>query len=182
MRELIDSIEREFRRYQLMGQQAMQQLDETQLNWTPFAGGNSVAVIVWHITGNFQSRFTGFLTTDGEKPWRDRDSEFTIGFVQKDTLVKRWNEGWDTLFTSLGELRDDQLMTDVLVRGCKVAVHDALHRALAHASYHVGQIVFLGHQIRGNQWRWLTIPPGGSAAYNASPSREKGPDSVRPLQ
>src|SRR5262245_36638498 len=114
MRELIDSIEREFRRYRLMGQKAMQQLDETQLNWTPFAGGNCVAVIVWHITGNFKPRFNDFLTTDGEKAWRDRDSEFTIGMIRKDALVERWNEGWDALFTSLAGLRDDQLMTDVV--------------------------------------------------------------------
>ena len=137
--------------------------------------GNSMAVLIQHIAGNFASRFTDFLTTDGEKPWRDREAEFTARPGTRDELRKRWETGWETLEAALRSLSDDDLGRSVTIRGQPLSVREALHRSLAHASYHVGQMVMLGRSLRGDQWRFLSIPPGMSAEYNRAPSLEKIP-------
>jgi uncharacterized damage-inducible protein DinB len=132
-----------------------------------------VAAIVWHISGNLRSRFTDFLTTDGEKPWRDRESEFALRAVSADEVRAKWEEGWDVLFRALAALSDDDLSRTVVIRGQDLSVLDALQRSVTHASYHVGQIVFLARSLRGKRWEWLTIPPGQSDAYNQNPRGEK---------
>src|SRR5262249_20201290 len=127
--------------------------------------------------GNLKSRFTDFLTTDGEKSWRDRESEFQPrqDTTRKD-LMKSWEDGWNILFAALQPLNDDDLMRTVTIRGQKALVHETLHRLLAHTSYHVGQIVYLAKAYRGTEeWDWLTIPPGGSDEYNRNPTHEKPP-------
>jgi uncharacterized damage-inducible protein DinB len=158
VREFIESCERVYRRYKGLAEATFEVLTAEQLAQLAGAEGNSVAVLAWHISGNLRSYFTEFLTSDGEKPWRQRDSEFDDRRVTHAELRQRWAEGWDVLFTALQGLSDADLSKQVRIRGEAVAVHDALHRSLAHTSYHVGQIVFLGKSLRGAEWRSLSIP------------------------
>lgn len=171
--QLVKSIEAEYRRYRALAESALQQVDEADLSAPGPAGGNSLAIICWHIGGNLLSRFTDFLTSDGEKPWRDREEEFAQRTVSRAELLAKWNAGWSVMFDALNGLSDDDLMKSVTIRNQPLAVHEALHRSLAHVSYHVGQIVYLAHSIAGGKWKYLSIPPGGSAAYNANPDRDK---------
>jgi hypothetical protein len=124
----------------------------------PAADGNSVAILVWHVAGNLKSRFTDFLASDGEKPWRQRESEVEERYVTHDQLRQKWNEGWQVLFAALSQLSDGDLGTRVTIRRESLAVHEALHRSLAHTASHVGQIILLGKTMRGAEWRTLTIP------------------------
>jgi hypothetical protein len=158
MRDVIESIENEYRRYKSYGEGTFDQLSEDQLTRVPAADGNSVAILVWHISGNLKSRFTDFLTADGEKSWRQRESEFDARRVSGEALRQKWNEGWTVLFAALGELTDTDLNKRVTIRGESLPVHAALHRSLAHTASHVGQIVLLGKTMRGASWRSLTIP------------------------
>ena len=162
MRDLIASIEAEYRRYKTLGEGAISQLADSQL--AQVAGtGNSIVTIVWHLAGNLKSRFTDFLTADGEKPWRDRDSEFLAREVSRKELQAKWEDGWRVLFAALTDLSDVDLGRTVTIRGEPHTVAQALHRSLAHASYHVGQIVYEAKALRGADWRYLSIPPGQSA-------------------
>jgi hypothetical protein len=179
MREIVGSIEAEYRRYKALGDRAIEQLGHEQLSQVMGSGGNSVATLVWHISGNLVSRFTDFLQSDGEKSWRDRDAEFRPCAVPRAELHEKWEKGWMVLFRSLAELDDERLHAVVKIRGAALSVHEALHRSLAHTSYHVGQIVFVAKALRGGEWRHLSIPPGGSAAYNANPVGEKPPEPAR---
>src|SRR5712692_10719464 len=163
MRNVISSIEGEWRRYKTLGEGAMRQLRDDELGKSGPGDGNSVAVIVWHIAGNLKSRFTDFLDSDGEKPWRNRDSEFEDrGNITRAELLDKWNGGWSALFAALEPLSDADLSRSVSIRGVKCQVHEALHRAVAHTSYHVGQIVLLAKTFRGTEWKSLSIPRGKS--------------------
>ena len=157
-REIVGSIEREYRRYKAYTEGTFDQLTDEQLALVPAAEGNSVAILVWHVSGNLKSRFTDFLTTDGEKPWRHRDSEFDERAVTRDQLLAKWNEGFSVLFAALAVLKDADLGRVVTIRGEALKVHEALHRSLAHTSSHVGQIVLLGKSMRGAAWQTLTMP------------------------
>ncbi len=152
----------------------MEQLSEEQLSQGS-AVGNSIATIVWHISGNLESRFTDFLGSDGEKPWRDRDREFLKRTVSRAELREKWDRGWSVLMGTLADLDDGVLQREVTIRGVPLSVLEALQRSLTHVSYHVGQIVFLAKELRGGRWNYLTIPPGGTAAYNKNPTNEKPP-------
>ena len=118
-------------------------------------------------------RFTDFLTSDGEKPWRHREEEFAARTVTRAGLMEKWRQGWGVLFEALAGLTDDHLQQRVTIRGQSLAVHEALHRSLAHASYHVGQIVYLAKSQRGAEWRSLSIPLWGSTAYNQNPTLDQ---------
>lgn len=179
MRQLVGSIEGEYRRYKRLGEAAIDQVTDEQLCQVSSSGGNSIATLVWHISGNLASRFTDFLQSDGEKAWRDRDAEFLHRSVARAEVREKWEKGWTVLFRSLAELDDDRLHAVVKIRGVPLSVHEALHRSLAHASYHVGQIVFWAKALRAGQWQHLSIPPGGSAAYNENPVAEKPPGPSR---
>ena len=169
------SIESEFRRYRALGEAAFAQLADEQLCVPLHDGaGLSVATVAWHVGGNLASRFTDFLTSDGEKPWRDRDAEFEPRAVNREQLLTHWARGWDALFEALRTLTDADLQRTVSIRGRPLPVHEALHRALAHAAYHTGQIVYVAKLLRGAAWQSLSIPPGGSRAYDAAPTRESG--------
>jgi hypothetical protein len=181
MDTLIKSIEGEYVRYKALAESALTQVPDAALSAPGPNGGNSLAVICWHLSGNLKSRFTDFLTSDGEKPWRNRDEEFLAREVSRDELLAKWKEGWGVLLATLGGLSDDDLHRTVRIRGHAVAVHEALNRSLAHASYHVGQIVYLAHAIVGTGWHYLSIAPGGSAAYNASAPNEKPRDHANAL-
>ena len=166
MRSIIDSVEKEFRRYKKLAEGAMAQADDATLNKVSAGSGNSITMVVWHISGNLRSRFTDFLTSDGEKPWRGRDDEFAARQVTRATLIEKWEEGWRVLFATLAALADDDLPRTVIIRKQPLAVHQALHRSLAHLSYHVGQIVYIAKAAKGEAWTFLSIPPGKSDEYN----------------
>jgi hypothetical protein len=170
----LDSIRLEYRRYKALAEGAIAQLSDGELSVVGPAGGNSIATICWHVSGNLRSRFTDFLTTDGEKPWRNRDEEFEARTVTRGQLTEKWEQGWAVLLDSLAALTDAQLEQTVVIRGQSLTVHDALHRSLAHTSYHVGQIVYIAKAFRGTEWTSLSIPPGRSASYNQNPTLERG--------
>lgn len=172
MRELVGSIEAEYRRYKALGEAAMAQLTDAELNAVDGASANSVTVIVWHMGGNLASRFSEFLTSDGEKPWRNRDDEFVPRDAARADVMAHWERGWTALFEALATLTDADLARSVSIRAQPLCVHEALHRSLSHAAYHVGQIVHIAKCHRGAAWNSLSIPPGQSAAYNAAPTQE----------
>ena len=181
MRTVVASVEGEFRRYKAIAEGAFAQLQDGELS-APRAGAadgtasendNSVAVIVWHISGNLVSRFTEFLTSDGEKPWRHRDEEFVAREVSRHELVEKWERGWSVLFATLGTLTDEQLSHVVHIRRQPLPVVESLHRALAHVAYHVGQIVLIAKTARGGAWRSLSIPLGQSEQYTHAPVKDK---------
>jgi len=180
-RTIISLIEAEYRRYKGLGEGALDQLDAPEL-LVDAEGVNSVATIVWHISGNLKSRFTDFLETDGEKPWRDRESEFERRRARPDEVRAKWDEGWGVVLDTLDQLADEDLSGTITIRGIALRVDEALFRSLAHASYHVGQIVHIAKGLRAPSWKYLTIPPGGSAAYNADPTMEKATDHTRALE
>ena len=167
---LIASIEAEYRRYKALAEGAFDQLTDPQLV-TAAGASNSIATIVWHVAGNLKSRFTDFLTSDGEKSWRDRDSEFLARDVTRAGLQTKWDDGWRVLFAALSDLTDADLERTVTIRGQPHTVAAALHRSVAHASYHVGQIVYVAKALRGADWLYLSIPPGQSAQYKAPVNR-----------
>lgn len=171
-RTLLPLIEAEFVRYKLLGERALRQVRPEELH-ARGDDGNSVAIIVWHLAGNLESKFTDLLTTDGEKPWRDRDSEFAPRDVSLAEVAEKWERGWQVLFGALSELTDDDLAAPITIRGVPFRVDEALLRSLAHLAYHVGQIVLLARSFRGEDWEYLSIPPGQSEAYNANPVLEK---------
>src|SRR5262249_14325821 len=139
--ELIRDFINEYARYRSIGEKAIGQVSDEALNKVLGPENNSIAVIVKHIGGNLVSRFTDFLTTDGEKPWRDRDSEFQDATYDRSEVDRIWSEGWSVLESELSKLTDEQLQQQVYIRGQAWTVHDSLCRSLAHLSYHVGQIV-----------------------------------------
>ena len=159
---VLSSITAEFRRYKALGHAALVQLEDSELAVGDPKSRNSAAILVWHIGGNLRSRFTDFLTSDGEKPWRHRDEEFTARSVTRGELLDKW-------FGALEKLTDANLQQTVTIRGQSFEVHDALHRALAHICYHVGQLVFLARSFRGESWKNLSIPLGQSETYLKNP-------------
>lgn len=179
-RAFLAYLEAESRRYRMLATRAMQQTDDADLQ-APGPGGNSIVTLVWHVAGNLESRFTDFLTTDGEKPWRDRDSEFVERTPTRAELRARWDRGWDTLTETLAALTDEDLTRTITIRGVPLRVDEALLRSLGHVSYHVGQIVQLAKASCGDRWETLSVPPGGSAAYNRSPTRERAGDHAASL-
>ena len=172
MSGIVQSIQAEYRRYKALAEAALDQVPEPTLSQPGPAGGNSLATICWHVSGNLQSRFTDFLTSDGEKAWRQREEEFAARTVSRAELMAKWNQGWDALLATLTNLTDSDLSKSITIRGVALSVHEALHRSLAHTCYHAGQIVYVAHAIRGQDWRYLSIPPGQSDAYNANPTDE----------
>ena len=168
-----------------LGSGALRQLDDAAVHRRPRPGLNSPAVLVKHVRGNTRSRFTDFLTTDGEKPWRDRDAEFEDDDATTVEVQRRWDDAIATVRATLGDLDADALMQSVGIRGEPHSVPQALFRALDHLGYHTGQLVWAAKLIVGpERWRTLTVPPGGSAAYNASrgfdPSQpQRGVDADR---
>ena len=167
---VISSIAGEFHRYKALGDGALAQLKDGELaSGNPAMGSNSAAIIVSHVGGNLRSRFTDFLTADGEKPWRKRDEEFEQRSVTRAEVLDKWNRGWDALFTALDGVTDDRFRDTITIRGQAFEVHDALHRSLAHIAYHIGQLVFLAKSVRGEQWQNLSIPLGKSAEANRNP-------------
>lgn len=149
-------------------------MDDELINWLPTEGGNSIGMLIRHLHGNILSRFTDFLSSDGEKSWRDREGEFERRSVTVPTALGLWDEAWTLLEATLQSLQSSDLKRKVTIRGVPFTVEEALLRALGHVSYHSGQLVLLGRTARKADWEWISIPPGGTAAYNAMPDKEKG--------
>ena len=165
MRDLIESIRGEYERYKQLGEGAVAQVQDQELSLSGPNGSNSLAVVCWHVSGNLKSRFTDFLTSDGEKPWRNREEEFDDRAVTRAEFLAKWQEGWGVLFSALDGLTDAHLSETVTIRGQALKVHEALHRSLAHTAYHVGQLVYIAKALRGDAWRSLSIPRRQSATY-----------------
>jgi len=164
----LDSARKEFTYYRALGEKTFIQLPDADLFRAPAPGSNSIAVIVQHLHGNMLSRWTDFLTTDGEKPWRDRDGEFEPGITTREELLHLWSEGWDRLFAAIDPLTDSDLDRIVHIRTEPHTVAQAITRQLAHVPYHTGQIVLLGKLFLGEDFQSLSIPKGGTAAFNSA--------------
>jgi uncharacterized damage-inducible protein DinB len=163
---LLESARSRFQSQKRLAERAFAQIDFEQMRRPLDPRTNSIAVIMKHMAGNMLSRWTDFLTTDGEKPWRDRDSEFVDSFQSQDELADFWERGWHCLFATIDSLKCDDLSKTVFIRGEPHTVLDAIHRQLDHYGYHVGQIVMIARIHAGDQWKILTIPLGASAEYN----------------
>lgn len=162
----LESIIQQFTYYKQLGENTFAQLEDTQLFVQVNSDSNSVAMLVQHLHGNMLSRWTDFLVTDGEKPWRNRDQEFEIVIKTRTQMLDKWAEGWECLLSSLHKLDIADLNLSVFIRGEKLAVIEAINRQFAHYCYHVGQIVYLGKMFANNGWQSLTIPKGDSARFN----------------
>lgn len=166
-RTWLASIEQTFRSQKSLAEKAAGQMSDEAFVRRPAETFNSVAVIMRHTAGNLASRWRDFLTTDGEKPDRDRDAEFQDWPGTRTELMAYWEAGWRTLFDALAGLADSEAARTVTIRGEPHSVTLAIERSLAHTAYHVGQIVLLARFFTGNEnWNWLTIPPGGSRRHN----------------
>lgn len=162
----LESVIQQFGYYKQLGEKTFDQLSDEQLFWQYNAGSNSVTMIVQHLHGNMLSRFTDFLTSDGEKDWRNRDTEFEAVLRTREELLTKWNQGWACLFDAITPLTKDDLSKIVRIRAEEHTVEEAINRQLAHYPYHIGQIVFIGKMLTNDQWHLLSIPKGQSGAFN----------------
>ncbi|MES2411451.1 MAG: DUF1572 family protein [Bacteroidota bacterium] len=172
----LESVKKQFLYYKTLGEKAMEQLEPEQLFMSVNEDTNSIAVIVKHLSGNMISRWTDFLTSDGEKEWRNRDGEFDPDFNRDDKaeLMKFWNKGWDCFFNTINGLSPDQLETIIYIRNEGHTVMEAINRQLAHYPYHIGQMVFYAKMLKKGEWNSLSIPKNKSISYNADKfSKEK---------
>ena len=158
----LDSAIKRLLTYKSLGDSTFAQLQEQDFHYAPNEESNSIAVIIRHLHGNMLSRWTNFLTEDGEKPERNRDSEFTPPPLGKEAVVALWEEGWNCLLSALRALREEDLLKTITIRHEPLIVIDAINRQLAHYPHHVGQIVYVGKMIRNGQWQSLSIPKGAS--------------------
>lgn len=155
-----------FHQYKQLGERAMQQVNDEQLFALLDDESNSIAIIVKHMTGNMRSRWTDFLTTDGEKPTRNRDSEFVDPPATREALLRDWEEGWGLVFRAIEPLTDSDLTRTITIRGEAHSVMQAINRQLAHYPQHVGQIVLLAKHYAGERWQSLSVPRNKSAEFN----------------
>jgi hypothetical protein len=172
--DYIESAKKQFEYYKLLGEKTIVQLPAEKLFWQYNKESNSIATIVKHLHGNMLSRWTNFLTSDGEKEWRERDSEFENDLTTKETVLKIWSDGWACLFDALKNLKESDLSKIIYIRNQGHTVTEAINRQLAHYPYHIGQIVFLGKMICDEKWVSLSIPKGNSKTFNSEKfSKEK---------
>ncbi len=163
----LESIRKQFEYYKLLGTQTFEQLSDEQLFWQFNEESNSIGIIVRHMWGNMLSRWTDFLTSDGEKEWRNRDTEFDADIKTREELLEKWNTGWQCLFDAINPLQEENLSDTVYIRNQGHTVTEAINRQASHYAYHVGQIVFIGKMLRGKEWQSLSIPRGESKVFNA---------------
>ena len=151
--------------YKKLGDQTLERLSEADLHRQPDETSNSIAVIIQHLHGNMMSRWTNFLTEDGEKEWRRRDDEFEENLpASKEKLLQLWEEGWQCLLSALEQLQTGQMLQPITIRGESMPAYDAILRQLAHYPYHIGQIVYLGRSFIGKDWESLSIPKAKDAS------------------
>lgn len=162
----LSSIIKQFEYYKSLGEKTFSQITDTDIHWQYNTESNSIAIITKHLVGNMLSRWTNFLTEDGEKSWRERDQEFENTYSNKEEMLRAWEKGWTCLFNALKPLKTNQLDDIIYIRNQGHTVTEAINRQLTHYAYHVGQIVFLGKLMQGENWQSLSIPKGKSANYN----------------
>jgi uncharacterized damage-inducible protein DinB len=162
----IDDVVFSYRKQKEWADQAIAQLSDAEFFTKPGEKSNSVAAIVKHLAGNLRSRWTDFLTSDGDKPWRDRDNEFVIGpDDSRERLLDAWRLGWEALFGSLALLGEEHLLQKITIRGEPHTVLQAIQRGLTHAAYHTGQILYIARLVKKGEWQYITIPPGQSQQF-----------------
>ena len=166
MKSYLTSITKQFEYYKSLGDKTFVQLGFDELQNEIALDSNSISIIVKHLVGNMLSRWTNLLTEDGEKEWRQRDLEFEDSYTSKAELLDAWEKGWQCLFDAITPLTTSDLERITYIRNQGHTITEAINRQLAHYSYHVGQIVFLGKVLKGKDWQSLSIPKGGSAKYN----------------
>lgn len=162
----LESVKKQFAYYKMLGDKTFAQLDDEQLLQQGNAESNSIATIVKHMWGNMLSRWTNFLTEDGEKEWRKREEEFENNITSRSEILQKWEEGWQCLFDALNQITEEDLVKVIYIRNIGHTVLEAINRQLAHYPYHVGQIVFLGKMYASKNWKSLSIPRGESSNYN----------------
>ena len=166
MKSYLESSLKQFKYYKNIGDKTLDLLSFDELKKEFEQDSNSIAIIIKHISGNMKSRWTHFLTEDGEKAWRNRDQEFIDNYKSKDDLLNNWNEGWECLFKALEPLTVKELDRIIYIRNQGHTVTEAINRQMMHYAYHIGQIVFLGKLLKGKQWQSLSIAKGESISYN----------------
>jgi len=168
--EYLFIVTQQFKHFKMRAEKAFKQLSEEELHWKPSEESNNIAIIIKHISGNMHSRWVDFLTADGEKTYRNRDSEFIDDIGPQEQLMKIWEDGWKLLFHTLENLQPDDLLKTVTLRQQPLSVLQAIQTEMAHISYHLGQILYIGKQIKDKDWMILSIPKNGSKAFNESVS------------
>lgn len=171
-KQFLESVQSEFLRYKRLGAESIQVLDEDDLN-SDSKAANSIAIIVKHLHGNMRSRWTNLFTEDGEKPSRNRDSEFESARLSKRSVVQLYDEGWSYVESALSVLSEEDFSRPVIIRNEPLNLVQAIDRQLTHYSYHIGQIVFIAKQCKGREWKSLSIPKGKSSEYSQGTYREK---------
>lgn len=166
--EYLQTAIKRLRYYKELGERTFDQLTDAELHYAPNAASNSIAVIIQHMAGNMLSRWTNFLTEDGEKPWRQRDEEFEVHHYTKQQLLEMWEKGWKCFLDALASLTENDLLKTIYIREEPLLVIDAINRQLAHYPSHVGQIIYIGKLIKDAGWKSLSIEKGRSEAYNKS--------------
>lgn len=170
----LTSVIKQFEYYKMLGDETLDRINEKQIFICLEKENNSIALMVKHMSGNMLSRWTDFLTTDGEKPWRNRDKEFQSDFKNKEDVLAVWDDGWKCLLNTLKSLRNEDLDKTIYIRNQGHSVVEAINRQLAHYSYHVGQLVFIGKIVVGDSWESLSISKNDSSKYNEEKfSKEK---------
>jgi hypothetical protein len=164
--DYLESVKQQFEYYKILGERTFAQVDDEKLFWQCNESSNSIATIVKHLWGNMLSRWTNFLTEDGEKEWRNRDAEFDNDILTREELIDKWNQGWECLFNALSSLKAEDLEKEIYIRNQGHTITEAINRQLAHYPYHIGQIVFIGKIVCDKSWSSLSIPKGSSDAYN----------------
>jgi uncharacterized damage-inducible protein DinB len=172
--EYIRDVTTIFAQYKDLGDKSFEQIEGPEIHWKVERESNSIATVVMHVSGNLRSRWTDFLTADGEKPWRNRDSEFVDTTLSKEQLLAAWEAGWKCLFDALKAVDASTLGRTITIRGEAYTVQRALQRSITHTAYHVGQIVFIAKVLRSAEWKSLSIPKNRSAAFNASMGMKPG--------
>lgn len=152
--------------YKVLADNTFAQLEEKDFYYQPNETSNNLSIIIQHVSGNMLSRWTNFLTEDGEKPWRNRDIEFKDQHYSKEALINIWEKGWNCFFSALEKLEDEDLLKTIYIRNEPLVVIDAINRQLAHYPHHVGQIIYIGKMIKGNDWKSLSIEKGKSDDFN----------------
>ena len=162
----LDSSRKLFRYYKKLGEGAIAQLSDEDIHLRPNQSSNSIAIIVHHISGNMLSRWTDFLTSDGEKPWRNREAEFEHAYANKSEMMAAWEKGWSCLFDAVDPLNAEDLSKIIYIRNEGQTVLEAIQRQLAHYAHHVGQVLYQAKAIKGDQFKSLSIPKGQSNQFN----------------
>lgn len=168
-----------FQYYKELAEKTFEQLSEEQLFWKYNEESNSIGTLVKHLSGNMQSRWTNFLTEDGEKSWRNRDSEFENDIQSKAEMMGIWDKGWQVLFNALNQIKEENWNDTIAIRGEKQTVLDAVLRQLAHYPYHIGQIVFIGKMLKNDNWKTLSIAKNKSIPFDIAKLKSLEPSEIQ---